>query len=88
MKDRVQVVYTDPGIPGYNPVYSMARLAANLLDGDLVVLRSKPFTTLEKLAALVPRKRTGIPCLLICPAPSISPRYFWLRTGEKDMAEW
>ena len=48
----------------------MARLAANLLDGDLVVLRSKPFTTLEKLAALVPRKRTGIPCLLICPAPS------------------
>ena len=70
MKDRVQVVYTDPGIPGYNSVYSMARLAANLLDGDLVVLRSKPLTMLEKLAALVPRKRTGAPCLLICPAPS------------------
>jgi hypothetical protein len=70
MKSRVQVVYTDPGIPGYNSVYSMARLAAKLLDGDLVVLHSKPLTIFEKLAALIPRTRTGAPCLLICPAPS------------------
>src|ERR1700693_5028497 len=70
MKTGVQVVYTDPGIPGYNSVYSMARLAANLLDGDLAVLHSKPLTIFEKLAALIPRNRTGAPCLLICPAPS------------------
>jgi len=70
MEIPVQVVYVDPGSPGYHCVYYMARLAAELLNGELVVLHSRPLRMIEKLGALLPRKRRGLACLLICPAPA------------------
>jgi len=49
----------------------MARLAAEMLDGELIVLPAlRPLTTREKLSSLLPRKRQGAACLLICPGPS------------------
>jgi hypothetical protein len=66
----VQVVYADPGLPGYHPVNHMARLAAELLEGQLIVLEPRSLTKLEKLEFLLPRRRSGLPCLLICSSPA------------------
>jgi hypothetical protein len=68
METSVQIVYTDGGL-GYDSVYHMVRLAAELLNGQLIVLRGRPLTIIEKMAALLPRKRSGVACLLVCPAP-------------------
>lgn len=70
MELPVQVIYVDQGSPGYHSVYYMARLAAELLNGELVILDSKPLTVVEKLSSLFRRKNRGLPCLLICPGPS------------------
>ena len=70
MGSSVQVVYADPGPPGYHCVHYMARLAAELLDGELIVLRSRRATMIEQAAALLPRKKRGTACLLICPSPT------------------
>ncbi len=48
----------------------MAGLAAKVLDGELIVPPTRPLTTLEKLGGLLPRKRRGTACLVICPGPS------------------
>jgi hypothetical protein len=48
----------------------MARLAAELLGGELVVVDSGRVTMSEKFRALLPRKRRGQSCLLICPSPT------------------
>jgi hypothetical protein len=49
----------------------MAGFAAEVLDGELTVLPpTRPLTTLERLGGLLPRKRRGAACLLICPGPS------------------
>jgi hypothetical protein len=69
MRGPVQVVYCDPDLPGYYPVLYMARLAAELLGGQLVVLHPRSLTKSETLGGFIPRKRGGLPCLLICPAP-------------------
>src|SRR5215469_1883052 len=70
MEPAVQVVYADPGSPGYHPVKHMARLAAELLGGQLVVVESRSLSKLEKLESLLPRRKTGLPCLLICASPA------------------
>jgi hypothetical protein len=67
----IQVVYTDPGGEGYHCVFHMARLAAELLDGKLVVISPGSPTTPDKLSAiLLPRKTSRSTCLLICPSPA------------------
>jgi len=70
MEFPIQIIYVDPGSPGYQSAYYMARLAAELLEGELVVLRSRPLSILDKLSGLLPRKNRGLPCLFICPGPS------------------
>src|ERR1035441_5650170 len=72
MKDVViDVVYSDPGGEGYHCVLYMARLAARLLGGNLVVIRPYRPGRLEKMAGILPRVRNPhSTCLLICPSPS------------------
>jgi hypothetical protein len=70
MEYSLQVVYASPGTPGYHCVYYMARLAAELLGGELVVVNSDHVTTTQKLRALLSRKKRGQSCLLICPSPT------------------
>ena len=48
----------------------MARFAAEVLDGELIVPPTRSLTTLEVLGGLLPRKRRGAACLVICPGPS------------------
>lgn len=66
----VEIVYVDPEGPGYQPVSYMARLAAELFEADLVLVRSKSLTVLEKVRGLLPRKRRGLDGILICPQPA------------------
>jgi hypothetical protein len=48
----------------------MARLAAEVLDGKLVLVQGGHATLIDKLSAiLLSRKRSRASCLLICPAP-------------------
>lgn len=66
-----QVVYTDPGGEGYHCVFHMARLAAELLNGELVVVQPRSPTATDKLRGIfLPRKRSRSSCLLICPSPA------------------
>jgi hypothetical protein len=70
-ESSIQVVYTDPGGEGYHCVFHMARLAAELLNGKLVVVPPRSATTPRKLSAiLLPRKKSRSACLLICPSPA------------------
>ena len=67
----VHVVYQHPVGEGYLCIFHMARLAAKLLNGELVVLRpEKPTLTNKLRAAFFPRKRSRLSCLLICTSPS------------------
>jgi hypothetical protein len=70
MKASLQVVYLDPGSPGYHCVYYMARLAADLLNGELVVLRHRKIALIDKVMTILPRSDHGLDCLLICPSPA------------------
>ena len=55
----IQVVYTDHGGEGYHCVFHMARLAAELLNGKLVVVPPGSPTTADKLSGIfLPRKRS------------------------------
>jgi hypothetical protein len=66
----VQVVYTNPGGLGYNCVYYMARLAAELLNGELTVLEERrPALKRQLSSLLLPRRKSPSICLLICPKP-------------------
>src|SRR5271155_3822571 len=66
----VQIVYTDPGGIGYHCVYYMARLAAQSLNGELVVLPPGRPTRADKLGGILPRRKDpNSACLLICPSP-------------------
>ena len=66
----IQVVYTDPGGEGYHCVLHMARLAAELLNGELVVVPPRFPTLADKLSGIfLPRKGSRSSCLLICPSP-------------------
>jgi len=67
----VHVVYPHPGGEGYLCILHMARLAAKLLDGELVIIQPGTPSLTDKLSAvLFPRKRAAGSCLLICPAPA------------------
>jgi hypothetical protein len=66
----LQVVYTDHGGEGYHCVLHMARLAAKLLEGELVMIPPLFPTTADKLRGIfLPRKKSRSTCLLICPSP-------------------
>jgi hypothetical protein len=65
----IQVVYTDPSGVGYHCVFHMARLAADLLNGKLVVVPPVFPTRADKLSGIfLPLKGSGSSCLLICPS--------------------
>ena len=67
----IQVVYADHGGEGYHCVLHMARLAAELLGGELVMIPPGFPTKAEKLSGiLLPRKKSRSTCLLICPLPA------------------
>jgi hypothetical protein len=70
METSLQVVYYDPGSPGYHCVHYMARLAAELLNAELVVLHPESITLIDKVKAILPRGDQGADCLLICPSPA------------------
>jgi hypothetical protein len=87
----IQVVYSDHSAEGYHCVFHMARLAAELLNGKLVVVPPVSPTTIEKLRGiLLPRKSSGVTCLLICPLPadlsSILLVPDWRRTFSRTIA--
>ena len=65
------VVYADPGGEGYLCILHMARLAAELLDGKLIILQPRLPALTDKLGGiLLPRKRSRTSCLLICTSPA------------------
>ena len=67
----VHVVYPDPGGEGYLCIFHMARLAAELLNGELIVAQPRiPALTDMLSGVLLPRKRSHTSCLLICPSPA------------------
>jgi hypothetical protein len=65
------VVYSDPGGVGYHPVLHMARLAAELLAGELLVLPTSKPARAERITALLRRRaRSGSDRgLVICASP-------------------
>jgi hypothetical protein len=66
----IHVVYPDPGGEGYLCIFHMARLAAKLLNGELVVVQPGNPALADKLSGIfLPRKRSRVSCLLICPSP-------------------
>jgi hypothetical protein len=67
----IQVVYVDHGGEGYHCVLHMARLAAELLGGELVMLAPGFPSSIDKLRGIfLPRKKSLATCLLICPLPA------------------
>jgi hypothetical protein len=67
----IHVVYPDPGGEGYLCVFHMARLAAELLKGELIVFKPRPPALTDKFSGiLLPRKRSRTACLLICTSPA------------------
>ncbi len=66
----IHIVYPNPGGEGYLCIFHMARLAAELLNGELIVLPPGPPALTDKLSGiLLPRKRSHTSCLLICTSP-------------------
>ena len=67
----IHVVYPDLGGEGYLCVFHMARLAAELLNGELIKIKPGSPTLTDKLSGiLLPRKRSRTSCLLICTSPA------------------
>ena len=70
-ESSLQVVYTDPGGQGYHCVLHMARLAADLLGGELVVVPPQHIKMIDKVGGILfPRKGSNTTCLLISPSPA------------------
>lgn len=70
-ENALQIVYADPGGEGYHCVNYMARLAAELLGGELTIIEPRFPGLAEKLSGiLTPRKDPRSVCLLICPSPT------------------
>ena len=66
----IHVVYPDPGGEGYHCVFHMARLAAKLLNGEMILVPPGQPTLTDKLSGIVlPRKTSGRSCLLIATSP-------------------
>lgn len=66
----LEIVYVDPTGVGYHPVLYMVKLAVELFDATLTILYRQDLNMLQKAAGLIPRTRTGQPCLLIAPSPA------------------
>ena len=64
------VIYGDPGGVGYHPILYMARLAAELLDAELVTPAVRAPSPWEALSTLLPRARGKDALLLICRSPT------------------
>jgi hypothetical protein len=80
----IHVLYPDPGGEGYLCIFHMARLAARLLNGELIVIKPGNPTLTEKLNGIVlPRKRSHQACLLICPSPADLSRILLVRDWRK-----
>lgn len=90
-EESIHVVYPDPGGEGYLCILHMARLAATLLNGKLVVIHPGNPSLTDKLSSIIlPRKRSQVSCLLICPSPSDLARLLlvrdWRRTYGRIVA--
>jgi hypothetical protein len=80
----IDVVYPDPGGEGYLCIFHMARLAAKLLNGELITIRPENPTLTDKLNGIfLPRKRSHRACLLICPSPVDLGRMVLIRNWRK-----
>jgi hypothetical protein len=66
----IQVVYIDHGGEGYHCMLHMARLAAELLNGELVVVPPLFPTLAEKLSGIFLSPKGSRSCLFICPFPA------------------
>jgi hypothetical protein len=67
---KLEVAYQDPGGVGYHPVLYMVRLAGRLLGAEPIILHPERVGRVAKVLALLPRRRSGGACLLICRSPS------------------
>ena len=59
----IHVVYTDLGGEGYLCLFHMVRLAAELLDGELVVIQPGQPALIDKLSGRSEERRVGKECL-------------------------
>lgn len=85
MERPIHVVYRDPGGEGYLCVLHMARLAAQLLNGELVIVRRGNPTLIDKLSGILPpRKSSASSCLLICTSPSDLSSMLLVRNWRKS----
>lgn len=67
----IRVAYASPGGEGYHPVYYMARLAAEILSGELVIVDLAGPSLAKRIeGAFFPRRRGPLACLVICPSPT------------------
>jgi hypothetical protein len=67
----IHVVYAEPGGEGHLCIFHMARLAAELLIGELLVVQLGYPTLADKVSGIIlPRKRSRASCLLICSSPA------------------
>jgi hypothetical protein len=66
----IHVLYPDPGGEGYHCIFHMARLAAKLLNGEMILVPPGQPTLTDKLSGIVlPRKTSRRSCLLIATSP-------------------
>jgi hypothetical protein len=80
----IHVVYPDPGGEGYLCIFHMARLAARLLNAELVVVQPGTPKLTDKLSGIfLPRKRSHGTCLLICPSPADLSRILLVQNWRK-----
>jgi len=80
----IHVLYPDPGGEGHHCALYMARLAAELLNGELVVVQPENLTLTDKLSGILSaRKRSRGSCLLICPSPADLSRILHVQNWRK-----
>ena len=71
MSRRTRVVYTDPGGRGWATVELMARLLADCLDAELVMLSTRPrVDRVRRATGTLPRRRSSGTCIVIAPQPA------------------
>jgi hypothetical protein len=87
----IEIIYAAPGSPGYHPVSYMAKLAAELLEAKLIVIRPRTFGLIEKMTTVFPRTRGSTAGVLICSQPadlaSIFSRERW-RERYSSLVAW
>jgi len=66
------IVYCEKGV-GWSPISYMVKLAAKLLEADLIILEHEPLTLINKVINSIlkrQRNKEGEKLLLICPSPA------------------